>query len=104
MQKSESTPIKKISTELGINIKNQTDDEILKALSVILNHRFSGNIKDILFGFGPKQKNLVKKLILQYYSYSNECDSLYDIMKNVVINDNECIEDNYVLFNEFKKK
>lgn len=98
MQTKAKTINNSIVHDMGLNIRN-SDDVVLKNIIALLHHRFSGKENDFIFGFNVEQRKLAKQLIGEYYSYSPTCDDLYNIFKNIIINESEFINEDLMNFN-----
>lgn len=73
---------------MGLNLRS-SDDVVLKNIIALLHHRFHGKDNDFVFGLNVEQRKLAKQLIGEYYSYSPTCDDLYNIFKNIILNESE---------------
>ena len=83
----------KISELLGINTEIP-ENELLESLAYILSVKFSGKCRELIYGKNKNTRKVLKKLIGEYYTRSNEVNNLQDIYRNMCVSDSMVTEDN----------
>lgn len=83
----------KISELLGINTEIP-ENELLESLAYILSIKFKGKYTELIYGKNKNTRKVLKKLIGEYYTRSNEVNNLQDIYRNMCVSDSMVTEDN----------
>lgn len=83
----------KISELLGINTEI-SENELIESLTYILSVKFSGKCRELVYGKNKNTRKVIKKLIGEYYTRSNEVNNLQDIYRNMCVSDSNVNDDN----------
>jgi hypothetical protein len=83
----------KISELLGINTEIP-ENEVLESLVYILSINFKGKYTELIYGKNKNTRKVLKKLIGEYYTRSNEVNNLQDIYRNMCVSDSIVTDNN----------